>query len=249
MVLYHLCNNINVIIYNAVRKQEANSKKFHANRFNISSVEGRRASKRIKRRVSKRSQVAAQAYWYVGGFIGVWTVPTINRVLGFFGIVLSSDTTPCYIFSLARCKFQDVIADTGRLNVYLFADTPSSLFAYFKFVNFIVYMRPRLIQHLQQVSMSMGDDVNEDVKQSKFKQIGSFFFFLEESRKKKRTEEPTMEEEKCQDDDIPENSDCNNNGIVQTLNSLDIVQTHATNGESEPNESEDEDDDVADYGA
>ena len=97
----------------------------------------------------------------------------------------------------------------------------------------------------------MGDDVNEDVKQSKFKQIGSFFFFLEESRKNKnkKTEEPsTMEEEKCQDDGFLENNDCNN-GIVQTLNSLDIVQTHATNGESEPNESEDEDDDVADYGA
>lgn len=143
--------------------------------------------------------------------------------------------------------------------MHLFADTPSSLF-HFKFVNFIVYMRPRLIQHLQQhdrqVSMSMGDDVNEDVKQSKFKQIGSFFFFLEESisrKKKKKTEEPSiMEEEKCQDDDTPEDSDCNN-GIVQTLNSLDIIQTQVTNGESgpnesEPNESEDEDD-VADYGA
>ena len=57
-----------------------------------------------------------------------------------------------------------------------------------------------------------------------------------------------MEEEKCQDDDTPEDSDCNN-GIVQTLNSLDIIQTHATNGESEPNESEDEDDDAEDYGA
>ena len=63
-----------------------------------------------------------------------------------------------------------------------------------------------------------------------------------------------MEEEKCQDDDTPEDSDCNN-GIVQTLNSLDIIQTQVTNGESglnesesEPNESEDEDD-VADYGA
>ena len=94
----------------------------------------------------------------------------------------------------------------------------------------------------------MGDDANEDVKQSKFKQIGSFFFFLEESRKKKRTQESTMEEEKCQDDDFLENSDCNN-GIVQALNSLDIIQTHATNGESEPNESEDEDDDAEDYGA
>ena len=139
--------------------------------------------------------------------------------------------------------------------MHLFADTPSSLF-HFKFVNFIVYMRPRLIQHLQQhdrqVSMSMGDDVNEDVKQSKFKQIGSFFFFLEESisrKKKKKTEEPSiMEEEKCQDDDIPEDSDCNN-GIVQTLNSLDIIQTQDTNGESGPNESEDEDDDAEDYGA
>ena len=59
----------------------------------------RRASKRIKRRVSKRSQVAAQAYWYVGGLIGVWTVPTINRVLGFFGIVLYPLTLLHAIFS------------------------------------------------------------------------------------------------------------------------------------------------------
>ena len=98
----------------------------------------------------------------------------------------------------------------------------------------------------------MGDDVNEDVKQSKFRQIGSFFFFLEESRKKKRVEEPSIEEEKCQDD-ILETSD-SNNGIVQNLNSLDIVQTQATNGESRPNESElvdeeEDEDDVEDYGA
>ena len=87
-----------IIIYNAVRKQEANSKRFHANRFNISSTE-ENEGRRIKRRVSKRSQVATQAYWYVGGFIGVWTVPTINRVLGFFGIVLYPLTLLHAIFS------------------------------------------------------------------------------------------------------------------------------------------------------
>mmetsp|Transcript_35184 Transcript_35184/g.59728 ORF Transcript_35184/g.59728 Transcript_35184/m.59728 type:complete len:389 (-) Transcript_35184:223-1389(-) len=77
------------------------------------------------RRDDQLKQIAKQSFFYIGGFLLVWTFPTLNRVLAFFDIKIYALTLLHSIFSPLQ-----------------------------GFVNFIVYMRPRLMQHIEQQQQS-----------------------------------------------------------------------------------------------
>ena len=73
-----------IIIYNSIRVQEAIEKNFyaqHAQRFDPGG--------RGRMRNKKKKEVARQAYFYIGGFLVVWTFPTVNQILQFFDMEFS----------------------------------------------------------------------------------------------------------------------------------------------------------------
>lgn len=135
-----------IIIYNSIRAQEAIEEKFyaeHAQRFDLDG--------RGRMRNKKQKEVARQAYLYIGGFLMVWTIPTVNRILQFFDMRFFPLVLLHSIFSPLQ-----------------------------GFVNFLVYMRPRLIQHIEQHKKTvMGDG---EVKSSTLRAIGAFFFFVEKRK-------------------------------------------------------------------
>lgn len=103
-------------------------------------------------------------------------------------------------------------------------------------MNFIVYMRPRLLQHIEhyeRVSMDLDDG-----KGSTLKAIGSFFFFIDEKKEEK--------EAVAQEND-------NRKDIVQTGSDHDIVHDRRESRTDDDGGSEGEvdieKDDAEDYGA
>ena len=68
-----------IIIYNSIRAQEAIEEKFYADHAQRFDLDGRG-----RMRNKKQKEVARQAYLYIGGFLMVWTIPTVNRILQFF---------------------------------------------------------------------------------------------------------------------------------------------------------------------
>jgi hypothetical protein len=141
-----------IIIYRSMKSQETKTKRYkytagtsgdnNERPMARSSLFGSLRGTANKSKIT--TKVATQSYFYVGGFLMVWTFPTINRILGFFNKKYFPLTVLHAIFSPLQ-----------------------------GFVNFVVYIRPRLITFIKEQKK------RTDGKRSTCSLLRDFFLFME----------------------------------------------------------------------